>query len=133
MVLPFNGESIEGKLRIVAPTVDPQSRVGLVYVDLPSSASRHLGAGMFARGSFDLGQQKALTLPQSAVLLRDGFAYLFTIETRLPDGLLKISQRKVQTGRRLGQAIEILDLPADTEVVTQGVGFLSDGDTVRGQ
>ena len=88
---------------------------------------------MFARGSFDLGQQKAMTLPQSAVLLRDGFAYIFTIENRLNDGLMKVAQRKVQTGRREGQAIEIPGLSPTTEVVTQGVGFLSDGDIVRGE
>ena len=33
-------------------------------------------SGMFTRGEFDLGQRPALTLPQSAVLLREGFAYV---------------------------------------------------------
>ena len=39
---------------MVAPTVDPQTRNGLVYVDLPPS-SRTARAGMFARGEFDIG------------------------------------------------------------------------------
>jgi hypothetical protein len=32
---------------------------------------------MFARGEFELAQSPALTLPQSAVVLREGFAYVF--------------------------------------------------------
>src|SRR5690606_10015578 len=29
------GTTIEGRVRVVAPTVDPQTRMGIVYVDLP--------------------------------------------------------------------------------------------------
>ena len=63
---------------MVAPTVDPQTRNGLVYVDLPR-AGRRPRAGMFARGEFELGARSALTLPQSAVLLRDGFSYVLRV------------------------------------------------------
>ena len=57
------GAPITGRARVVAPTVDPATRNGLVYVDLPSQAT--VRAGMFARGSFELGQSQGLTLPQS--------------------------------------------------------------------
>ena len=58
-----------GTVRIVAPTVDPQTRNGIVYVDLPQPGAAR--AGMFARGEFEVGNSSALTLPQSAVQLRD--------------------------------------------------------------
>ena len=32
--------TIEGKIRLIAPTVDPQTRNGLVYVDLPATGTR---------------------------------------------------------------------------------------------
>jgi RND family efflux transporter MFP subunit len=122
-----DGESLDGVVRTIAPTVDPQTRNALVYVDLPVVAARNVSAGMFARGEFRLGQSLALTLPQSAVLLRDGFAYVFRIEGS------KVKQIKIATGRRIGDRIELLTgsrLDASATVVASGVGFLADGDTV---
>lgn len=120
-----NNEVVAGVIRAVAPTVDPQTRIGLVYVDIPASASQVLGAGMFARGEFRLGQHPALTLPQSAILLREGFSYVF----RVNDG--KLTQTKIGIGRRNADRVEVSGLDAAALVVTDGVGFLTDGDTVR--
>ena len=98
---------------------------GLVYVDLPAPGAAK--AGMFARGEFEIGQTSALTLPQSAVLLRDGFAWVFVVGADS-----KVSQSKVKVGRRVGERIEVLDgVDAAARVVASGGGFLSDGDTVR--
>lgn len=117
---------VTGTVRMVAPTVDAATRNALVYVDLPASAGL-LKAGMFARGEFATGSTPALTLPQSAVLLRDGFSYVFVVGA---DG--RLAQRKVGTGRRSGERVEILQgLAADARVVASGGGFLADGDTVR--
>jgi RND family efflux transporter MFP subunit len=124
-----NGSTVAGTVRIVAPTVDAQTRNGLVYVDLPADAANQLGAGMFVRGEFELERAPALTLPQSAVLLREGFAYVFRLEG---DGeTAHVAQTKITTGRRQGERIEIIGLPAEARVVAAGVGFLADGDSVR--
>jgi RND family efflux transporter MFP subunit len=124
-VMPASGGVIEGRVRMVAPTVDPATRNGLVYVDLPAPGAAK--AGMFARGEFEVGSGSALTLPQSAVVLRDGFAYVFAVDA---EG--KVSQRKVATGRRAGERVEITGgLDAGARVVASGGGFLADGDTVR--
>ncbi|MBK7665225.1 MAG: efflux RND transporter periplasmic adaptor subunit [Sterolibacteriaceae bacterium] len=123
-----NGTRVSGRLRTVGPTVDPQTRNGLVYVDLPTEATgRDVRAGMFARGEFELGRAPALTLPQSAVLLREGFAYVFRL-----DGDNRVAQTKVSVGRRSGDRIEITGgLEANAQVVVSGGGFLADGDVVR--
>jgi RND family efflux transporter MFP subunit len=119
------GATIAGTVRIVAPTVDAQTRNGIVYVNLAPSAEAR--AGMFASGEFDLGQSSALTLPQSAVQLRDGFSYVLQVGANQ-----KVSETKVSVGRRVGDRIEITGgLDAGARVVASGVGFLSDGDTVR--
>ena len=119
------GDSVDGLVRMVAPTVDVATRNGLVYVDLPAPGS--LRAGMFARGEFDIGATAALTLPQAAVLLRDGFHYVLRVG---PDS--KVVQTKVEVGRRVGDRVEIsAGLAADARVVASGGGFLADGDLVR--
>ncbi len=124
-VTPASGQPVIGKLRIVAPTVDAATRNGLVYVDLPQPGTAR--AGMFARGEFQVGSSAALTLPQTAVLLRDGFSYVFQAGA---DN--KVRQVKVTVGRRLGERIEITGgLDPAARVVASGAGFLGDGDTVR--
>lgn len=117
--------AIAGKVRMVAPTVDAQTRNGIVFVDL--GPSREARAGMFARGEFDIGSAQGLTLPQSAVLLRDGFSYVLRIE---PDSTVR--ETKVSVGQRLGDRVQITaGLDAGARVVASGGGFLGDGDLVR--
>lgn len=123
-ITPAGGQALDGRVRLVAPTVDPASRMGRVLVDVPAQGGAR--AGMFARGEFVLGEAAVLTLPQSALLLRDGFAYVFRVEGS------KVRQAKVEAGRRQGERVEIrAGLKAGEPVVAQGVGFLADGDTVR--
>lgn len=119
------GEPVRGRVRVVAPTVDPQTRTALVYVDLPPEAGRAVSAGMFARGEFLLGAAPALTLPQTALLLREGFAYVFRVEGD------KVLQTKVATGRRDAGRVEVIGLDPAARVVASGAGLLADGDAVR--
>ncbi|MEO5772073.1 MAG: efflux RND transporter periplasmic adaptor subunit [Burkholderiaceae bacterium] len=119
------GQTVQGTLRTVAPTVDAATRNGVVFVDLPQPGAAK--AGMFARGEFAVGELPALTLPQSAVLLRDGFSYVFQVG---PDA--KVREVKVAVGQRNGDRIAVTGgLDAKANVVAQGAGFLADGDTVR--
>lgn len=145
LVTSASGAQVRGTVRMVAPTVDPQTRNGLVYVDLPGredagaqpgranaagAAQGSAGAffpGMFARGDFLLGAREALTVPQSAVVVRDGFSYVF----ELPAGD-RVALRRVQTGQRVGDRVEITSgLAAGSVLVERGGAFLNDGDRVR--
>ncbi len=124
-----NGSVLTGKVRMIAPTVDPQTRSALVYVDLPAGAAGNapFKAGMYASGAFELGTSGALTVPQQAIAVRDGFSYVFRLN---PDQ--RVSQIKVQPGRRLTDRIEIVSgITADTTIVVSGAGFLNDGDLVK--
>ena len=116
---------ITGKVRVIAPTLDPQTRTGLVYIDLNGATDAKVG--MFARGEIEITHASVLTLPQTAVMLRDGFSYVYRVG---PDH--RIIQTKVGVGGRSGELIAIINgLEADVPVVSSGVGFLSDGDLVR--
>jgi RND family efflux transporter MFP subunit len=129
IVTAASGARLEGRVRMIGPTVDPQTRSALVYVDvmpLPGMAAS-ARAGMFARGEFDLGATPALTVPQAAVVIRDGFSYVYRLN---PDN--RVSQVKVQTGRLAGDRLEILSgLAPEARIVAAGAGFLNDGDLVR--
>ncbi|MFW2041293.1 efflux RND transporter periplasmic adaptor subunit [Acinetobacter sp. ULE_I001] len=119
--------AVSGSVRMIAPVIDPQTRYGLVYVDIPTTDAVRMG--MFVKGEFDLGQKPALTVPQTAVLLRDGFSYVFIVNK---DN--RVTQQKVTLGRRLNDRVEIVDLAANTQLVASGTGFLSEGDLIkRGQ
>ena len=120
-----SGTPAAGTVRMVAPTVDAATRTGLVYIDV--NRARDARAGMFARGEIELGQSPALTLPQSAVQMRDGFHYVYRL-----GGDSRVTQTKVAVGRRSGDRIEITGgIDGQTRVVDSGVGFLADGDSVR--
>ena len=124
--LPDGGD-VSGRVRTIAPTVDAQTRNAIVYVDLPVAAESPARAGMFARGEFELGRAAALSLPQSAVVQREGFAYVFRLE-----GGNRVVQTKIGVGRRVGDRIEVSDgLAPEAQVVATGTGFLADGDVVR--
>lgn len=125
-VVTASGDTVAGKVRMLAPTVDTQTRNTQVFVDVPSNSA--LKAGMFARGAFALGSSKALTLPASALVLRDGFTYVFRVE---PTN--KVVQIKLQTGRRSGDRVEVqgTNVKTDQNFVASGAAFLADGDTVR--
>ena len=134
-VIAPNGELAKGKVRMVAPTVDVQNRAGLVYVDLPLSKDKSGASafkpGMFARGDFTLGSSQTLTIPQQAVVLRDGFSYVFKLNA---DN--HVTQVKIQTGRRMqvngAEQVEVLSgITPGTQIAASGAGFLNDGDLVK--
>ncbi len=119
-----DGRTVEGTVRQTAPALNSGTGRGIVYVALPAGSGAL--AGGYASGTVELGTAPALTLPQSAVVLRDGRSLVFTIGD---DD--RVTRRIVATGRRRDDRVEILSgLSADARVVETGGAFLSDGATV---
>jgi RND family efflux transporter MFP subunit len=124
-----SGVDVIGHVRMIAPTVNPQTRMALIYIDLPvmKDATSPIKSGMYARGELELGASNALTLPQTAVVMRDGFNYIFNVNK---DNY--VQRIKVNTGRLVGDQIEILTpIQPDAKIVATGASFLNDGDFVR--
>lgn len=129
-----DGNTTKGKVRMVAPDINQTTRNGLVYVDLPTNSMNSLTntkAGMFARGSFHLGESQALTLPANAIVLREGFAYVMQVTANH-----HIKQIKVSLGRRSAERIEVSGVDnvlndLNAQFVSAGGAFLADGDLVR--
>lgn len=124
LALP-DGATASARVRQAAPSLDSQTRLGIVYADLePGSTAR---AGMYAKGSVTLAQSTAVTVPAVSVIVRDGRSYVPKVSNDR-----RVSLQAVSVGRRQEGAVEILSgiKPGD-QVAVQGAGFLNDGDIVR--
>ena len=120
-----DGRRIEGTVRLVGPTVSTDTGRALAYVALPAEA--YAPIGLYVTGLIELETTAALTVPETALVLRDGIAYVFTV-----DADNRASRIRVETGRRNGTEVEILSgLDRSTEVVAMGGAFLSDKALVR--
>lgn len=125
MVSSADGREHEGRVRVVSPTVNPNTHNGTVYVDLPSDPA--LRPGMFARGRIEFGQTQALLVPLSSLVSSDGYTYVFVVQ---PDA--SVRRQMIQTGTLQGDSIVVLGgLQAGASIVTSGAGFLKDGDRVN--
>lgn len=123
LTLP-DGQSAEGTVRLAGPVIDGNTGRAVVYVSLAAGSSAR--SGMFAKGSIAVGASSALTLPQAAVVLRDGRAYVWLVDK---DG--KTATHLVTTGRRQGGRVEVLSgVQSDDRVVAAGGSFLSEGASV---
>ncbi len=128
VITAADGSSFKGKVRKISPTVDLETRNTLIYVDLPSNTTAK--AGMFAKGEFIMGQSSTLALEQQALVMRDGFTYVFMVKADHGEQIAK--QIKVKTGRRMGNLVEIISgITLKQLLVATGGAFLSDNDIVK--
>lgn len=123
-VQPITGPAVAGAVRTVSPGLDPVTRRGVAYVDVPLTPE--LRPGMYVSGSLGLDSTRGQVVPLSAVTTRDGSHYVFTVgEDR------HVREIKVELGATAEDWVEVLaGLPAGTPVVKSGGAFLRDGDLV---
>jgi RND family efflux transporter MFP subunit len=120
----MDGTTASGTVRTISPGLDANSQRGTAYVDLRLESQ--VRPGMYVSGSIDMDKAKVLTVPISAVTVRDGFSYVFLVQ---PDG--GVRQQRVTVNRLLSDTVELSDgVSVDDQVVSSGVGLLRDGDKV---
>jgi RND family efflux transporter MFP subunit len=126
LTLP-DGSAAHGVVRRIAPALDPQSRVAIVYTDVESGS--HPRAGMYAGGRVALGTSDALVVPASALAMHDGRSNVAVVVDR--DGAQRVALLEVQTGRHEGSLVEIVrGLSGADRIVREGAGLLNEGDIV---
>jgi RND family efflux transporter MFP subunit len=127
LALP-GGERVTARVRQVAPTMRDETRLALIYADLPQGTGAR--AGMYAEGTVLLDDTAALVVPSASVVIRDGRNYVFVLSG--DDAGARVTATQVEVGRRVGNGVEIrAGLAERTRVVEQGAGFLNDDDVVR--
>ncbi|MBD2181679.1 efflux RND transporter periplasmic adaptor subunit [Planktothrix sp. FACHB-1355] len=123
-----------GRVREIAPVVDPQTRQATIKVDLPSNAP--LKPGMFLKAAIASSTIKALSVPATAVQRQtDGHPIVYLL-----DGNEIAHVEPVEVGTTLGgnkgdisgAKTEIKSgLKLGDRVVVAGAGYLKEGDKVR--
>ncbi|HLA40571.1 MAG TPA: efflux RND transporter periplasmic adaptor subunit, partial [Candidatus Glassbacteria bacterium] len=120
-VRPAGGESLTGAIRVVAPTINTNNRMGLVYVDIDTPGSAR--PGMFASGDIEISRGPGITVPLSSLVSADGYNFVYILH---PDRT--VERQKVETGIMQDSRIEVISGVSEGElVVEKGAAFLKDG------
>ncbi|HXV30983.1 MAG TPA: efflux RND transporter periplasmic adaptor subunit [Sinorhizobium sp.] len=111
---------IQGEVRLVGPSVSTNTGRAIVYVTLPADV--HQRVGLYVTGSIELQTTPALTVPETAIVFRDGLNYVYTV-----DADKRARRVRVETGRRNDGEVEVISgIDQSSKVVTSGGAFLSD-------
>lgn len=122
VTVPGEDGTIEGRVRLVSPAVDPATRLGKVWISLTGVALR---TGSFASASFSGEAREAITVPHAAVLVGDAGARVQVVEGGV------ITFRAVVIGLNTADGIEITAGLKPGEVVVSSAGvFLREGSSV---
>lgn len=119
----FAGDTVDARITRIYPNVDAQTRTFEAEVQVPNPAER-LAPGMFARVDVDHGTQSHVVVPDRAVVKQTGSGnrYVYVYKNG------KVSYNRVELGRRLDNAYELLDGVADGDsLVIAGQSRLADG------
>lgn len=122
------GEKFTGRIMRIAPTLDAQTRNGMVEIEIPNRGGALKGE-MFARLTLNLGSvRETLLIPRDALIYRGDQPGVFMIEEE------KAKYVPLETGLTSEDRIEVLKgLKEGDVVVTRGSNLLKDGDRVRVQ
>lgn len=124
----YPGETFEGKVSIVYPTLDANTRSFPVEVRIANNDQR-VRPGMFARVTLNFGTENRVLLPDQSVVKQTGSGEQFVYVIN-PDST--VSHKTVVLGRRLGKEYEAISgVNAGETVVVFGQTLLNDGHKVR--
>ena len=119
----YPDRSFEGKVSRISPSINSSTRTFEVEVTVPNPDTV-LRPGMFTRSTFNMGEIASVTVLDMAVQRQVGTNDKFIYVVK--DGV--VDKRFVETGRQVGNRIEILSgVSAGENVVVAGASKLMDG------
>ncbi len=115
---------VEGVVRRVAPTVEPNSQLGQVIISI--TTNRRLLINSSGRAQIRTGQSCGLSVPLTAVLYSSAGTVVQVVKRD------RIETKRVETGLMSGGQIEIREgLSEGDDVVARAGALLREGDPVR--
>lgn len=117
-------QPIKGRLRLISPTVDEQTRIGLVRIEFDSSDNLRVGA--FASGWITISSHDANVVPVTAVISTSDRTYVQTVDK---DGIVK-AQDVVAGIISNGKREIISGLTPGQTVLAKAGAFFRNGDKV---
>lgn len=124
----YPGETFQGKVSIVYPSLDANTRTFPVEVRIANNDQR-VRPGMFARVTLNFGSQTRVMLPDQSIVKQTGsgeqYVYVLNADST-------VSHQSVVLGRRLGAEYEAVSGVNDGQtVVIFGQTLLNDGHKVH--
>jgi HlyD family secretion protein len=120
-----DGAATEGRVRLISPSVDPQTKLGKVRISLPLRDD--LRPGGFGRATFAGSSRAVLSIPESAIRYDADGASVMVI-----DDADHVHQVPVKTGAHGGGYVELLQGPAAGSRILQAAAvFVLPGDVVK--
>ena len=127
------GESFNGRIREISPTIDPTSRTMEIRVVVDNAGSR-LKSGMFAKVKIITDQkQNVVKIPSNAVVRRFGEEYVFVAvpNPEKEDEYIAV-KKDIVPGILIDSVLEVeRGLNAGDEVIIKGQALLTDGSTIN--
>jgi HlyD family secretion protein len=120
-----NGATVTGKVRLIDPQVEAQTKLGRVRVAMPVRAD--LRPGGFGRATFTGASLASTTVPETAVLYNADGASVVVVGS---DNHVRVVP--VKTGRRAAGYVELAKgPPSGAWVLLRGASFVLPGDLVK--
>lgn len=123
----FGEEEFTGKISLIYPTIDANTRTFTCEVKINNAGSK-LKPGMFGRVKLNFGRANTILVPDKAIVKQSGSndRYIYTEKNGT------VEYRKVELGGRFGDKYEILSGISEGEnVVITGQSKLLDGSKVN--
>lgn len=123
----FPDKAFEGKVSLVYPAINTDTRTFTVEVSIPNG-SNTLRPGMFSRTTLNFGKNTGIMVEDLAVQKQIGTneKYIFVVK----DG--KAERRVVNVGRHIGSKYNVLSgVSEGEEIVVSGISKLADGTEVE--
>jgi HlyD family secretion protein len=115
---------LTGVVRLVEPTVNPESRLGRVRIAVEEQAD--VRWGMFVDADITAEQRQAVVVPLSAVGMREGRAFVLKVTGD------RVAETEVKLGIREGGNVEIVSgIETGDVVVAKAGAFVRDGDRIN--
>jgi HlyD family secretion protein len=115
---------VDGKVRRVASTVEPNSQLGQVFIGV--TTTRKLLANSSARAMIKTGQSCGLAVPLTALLYSAGGTVVQVVRRA------RVETKRVEVGLMSGGQVEIREGLAEGDIVVARAGaLLREGDPVR--
>lgn len=115
---------VQGKVRRVAPTIEPNSQLGQVFIGI--TASQRLPINASGRAEIKTGQSCGVAVPLAAILYTPAGTVVQVIRRN------RVETKRVEVGLTDGGQVEIRDGVNEGDIVVARAGsLLREGDPVR--
>ncbi len=119
--------AVEGRVRLVSPEVNRETRLGNVRISLDQNDKLRIGS--FARGTIKTSTSRGLAVPAAAVMYNAAQAGQKTVLRVKAD---TVEQRTITTGLQTPDWVEVTSGLSEGDLVVSKAGtFLRDGDRIK--